>query len=94
MPATTPSAALVPAVPASTNTGRLALAGFLAGYRARNRLGRAVFPELPAAALCATSPFRAGTGTGPVGRPRIPSARWLRTFGSFRVGRAVPTMMA
>ena len=31
-------------------------------------------------------------GTGPVGRPRIPSVRWLRTFGSFRVGRAVATM--
>ena len=32
MPATTPSAALVPTVPAFTNTERLALAGFLAGY--------------------------------------------------------------
>ena len=40
MPATTPSAALVPAVPASTNTGRLALAGFLAGYRARRYRAR------------------------------------------------------
>jgi hypothetical protein len=29
----------------------------------------------------------------PVGRPRIPSARWLSTFGTFRVGRAVATMM-
>ena len=31
MPTTTPSAALAPAVPVFTNTGRLALAGFLAG---------------------------------------------------------------
>jgi hypothetical protein len=32
MTTTTPSAALVPAMPAFTNTERLALAGFLAGY--------------------------------------------------------------
>lgn len=34
MPITTPSAALVPAVPVFTNTGRLALAGLLAGTEA------------------------------------------------------------
>ena len=32
MPTATPSAALVPAVAVFTNTERLALAGFLAGY--------------------------------------------------------------
>jgi hypothetical protein len=39
-------------------------------------------------------PGRAGRepGPGPPAVP-IPSARWLRTFGSFRAGRAVPTMM-
>lgn len=56
-------------------------------------LGRAVFPELPVAALRATLVLQGGNRDRPVGRPRIPSARWLRTFGSFRVGRAVATMM-
>jgi hypothetical protein len=37
MPTTTPSAALVPAVPVFTNTERLALAGFLAGYSGLTR---------------------------------------------------------
>ena len=32
MTTTTPSAALIPAAPVFTNTERLALAGFLAGY--------------------------------------------------------------
>jgi hypothetical protein len=32
MTTTTPSAALIPVAPAFTNTERLALAGFLAGY--------------------------------------------------------------
>ncbi len=37
MPTTTPSAALVPAAPVFTNTERLALAGFLAGYSGLTR---------------------------------------------------------
>jgi hypothetical protein len=37
MPTTTPSAALVSAVPVFTKTERLALAGFLAGYSAPTR---------------------------------------------------------
>jgi hypothetical protein len=37
MPTTTPSAALVPTVPVFTNTERLALAGFLAGYSGLTR---------------------------------------------------------
>jgi hypothetical protein len=53
-------------------------------------LGRAVFPELPVAALCAT-----GREPGPgLSTVPVPGARWLRTFGSFRVGRTVPTMTA
>jgi hypothetical protein len=185
MPATTLSAALAPAVPVFTNTKRLALAGFLAGYtgysgltlhrrfivpgqgagpaiaqvndcggptarlptrtispgpscsagwtscrcrasappptwtaerlasppapqldlRARRAqtstrralkppgLGRAVFPELPVAALCATLALQGGNRDRARWPSRIPSARWLRTFGSFRAGRAVATMM-
>ena len=37
MTTTTPSAALVPVAPAFTNTERLALAGFLAGYSGLTR---------------------------------------------------------
>ena len=37
MTTTTPSAALVPAMPVFTNTERLALAGFLAGYSGLTR---------------------------------------------------------
>jgi site-specific recombinase XerD len=37
MPATIPSAALVPVTPVFTNTERLALAGFLAGYSGLTR---------------------------------------------------------
>ena len=57
----------------------------------RARKGR--LPELPVAALCATLALQGGNRTGPVGRPGVPGARWLRTFGSFRVGRAVATML-
>jgi len=49
-------------------------------FRAARRSGRAPHPVVPPRRR---GPGRAGTGTGPVGRPRIPSARWLRTFGSF-----------
>ena len=54
MTTTTPSAALIPVAPVLTNTERLALAGFLAGYsgppavtspsltRLRGDLGRAI----------------------------------------------------
>jgi hypothetical protein len=54
------------------------------GTRAR----KGIFPEPAVAALCATLAVQGGNRIGPVGRPRMPSARWLRTFGSFRVGRA------
>jgi hypothetical protein len=55
--------------------------------------GRAVFPELPVAALCATLALQ-GRNRNRARRPSpIPSARWLGTFGSFRVGRAVATLM-
>jgi integrase/recombinase XerD len=37
MTTTTPSAALIPVAPVFTNTERLALAGFLAGYSALTR---------------------------------------------------------
>jgi hypothetical protein len=37
MPTATPSAALIPTVPVFTNTERLALAGFLAGYSGLTR---------------------------------------------------------
>ncbi len=36
-PTTTPSAALIPVAPVFTNTERLALAGFLAGYSGLTR---------------------------------------------------------
>ena len=56
--------------------------------------GGAVFPGLPVAALCATLAVQGGN-RGRARRPSgIPSARRLRTFGSFRVGRAAATMMA
>src|SRR5258708_12896496 len=42
MTTTTPSTALVPAEPVLTNTERLALAGFLAGYTALTRLPSAL----------------------------------------------------
>ena len=55
-------------------------------------LGRAVFPELPVAALCATLALQGGNRDRARRPSRIPSARWLRTFGPFRVGRAAATM--
>ena len=44
-------------------------------------------------AASATRPGAGGNRDRARRPSRIPSARWLRTFGSFRVGRAVPTMM-
>jgi hypothetical protein len=59
MTTTTPSATLVPAAPVFTNTERLALAGYLAGYSGLTRPGlragpapvRQLVPAAPPAAL-------------------------------------------
>ena len=56
-------------------------------------LGGAVFPELPVAVLCAILALPGGIRDRARRPSRVPSARWLRTLGSFRVGRAVATMM-
>jgi len=58
-----------------------------------NRARKAVFPEPPVAALCATLALPGGNRDRDRRPSRVPSARWLRTFGSFRVGRAVATLM-
>ena len=45
------------------------------------------------AALCATLALQGGNRDRARWPSPIPSARWLRTFASFRVGRAVATLM-
>ena len=79
MAAATASTSLVPVQPVFTDAERLALAGFLAGYRA-------VSPATPTPSTCASSPAGARSGpcrcsrsTGPTSRPS--PAKWKDSVG-------------